>query len=108
MNIRETHRADADATQTSATRIQRKSAREARSDVPHPAPPPGQSALVMLALAIGILLMTVQLWLLTLALNLYLADIREGTIIAALISGLIFLGGLLVLRLLEQRPSQRS
>jgi len=108
VNIRETHRADVDATQASATRMQRKRARETRSDVPHAAPPPGQSALVTLALAIGILLMTVQLWLLTLALNLYLADIREGTIIAALISGLIFLGGLLVLRLLEQRPSQRS
>ncbi|HEX6966996.1 MAG TPA: hypothetical protein VF166_14485 [Gemmatimonadaceae bacterium] len=93
---------------TPAMRIHDKSAREAPRGAPHPSPPPGQSALVMLALAIGILLMTVQLWLLTLALNLYLADMREGTLIAALISGLIFLGGLVVLRLLERRPSQRD
>jgi len=71
-------------------------------------PPAGQGPLVMFALAIGILLMTVQLWLLTLALNLYLAGIREGTIIAAVISGFIFIGGLVVLRLLEQRPAQRG
>lgn len=90
------------------TRIHGESARGALRGAPHPGPPPGQSALVMLALAIGILLMTVQLWLLTLALNLYLADFREGTLIATVISGLIFVGGLIVLRLLEQRPSQRS
>ncbi|HEX5439237.1 MAG TPA: hypothetical protein VFW98_18940 [Gemmatimonadaceae bacterium] len=72
------------------------------------APPPGQGPLAMLALAVGLLLMTVQLWLLTLALNLYLAGIREGTIIAAIISGLIFLGGLLVLRLLRHRSVHRS
>lgn len=71
-------------------------------------PPAGQGPLVMLALAIGILLMTVQLWLLTLALNLYLSGVREGTLIAAVISGLIFLGGLLVLRLLWQRPRHQG
>jgi uncharacterized membrane protein YczE len=78
------------------------------TDVRTPGPPPGQGPLLLLALSIGILLMTVQLWLLTLALNLYLSGIREGTIIAAVISGLIFIGGLVVLRLLEQRPEQRS
>ena len=70
-------------------------------------PRPGEGPLVMLALAIGTLLMTVQLWLLTLALNLYLSDVREGTIIAAVISGLIFIGGLMMLRLLDRRPKPR-
>ena len=36
-------------------------------------PPPGQSPIVMAALAIGMLLMAIQLWLLTVALDLYLA-----------------------------------
>jgi hypothetical protein len=62
----------------------------------------------MLALAIGILLMTVQLWLLTLALNLYLSGVRRGAVIAAVISGLIFLGGIFVLRLLVHRPRPRA
>jgi hypothetical protein len=62
----------------------------------------------MLALAIGILLMTVQLWLLTLALNLYLSGVRRGAVIAAVISGLIFLGGIFVLRLLVHRPRRRA
>jgi hypothetical protein len=42
-------------------------------------PPPGQGGLVMLGLSIGILLMGVQLWLLTLAFNLYLRGERRGS-----------------------------
>lgn len=63
---------------------------------------PGEGGLVMLGLGIGILLMSVQLWLLTLALNLYLLGDRRGTLIAAVVSGAIFLGGLLMLRVLER------
>jgi hypothetical protein len=73
-----------------------------------PGPPPGQHGIVMLGLGIGILLMAVQLWLLTLAFNLYLAGMRRGTLIAAVISGLIFLGGLFMLRLLRRAPHHRG
>lgn len=67
-------------------------------------PSPGQSGIVMLGLAVGILLMAVQLWLLTLALNLFLLGDARGTLIAAIVSGCIFAGGLLMLRVLR-RPS---
>lgn len=65
-------------------------------------PPPGQSGLVMLGLGIGILLMSVQLWLLTLAFNLYLLGNRRGTLLAALVSGAIFAGGLGMLWVLRR------
>jgi hypothetical protein len=61
-------------------------------------------------LAIGILLLGIQLWLLTVALDLYLGG-RGGQVWSlALVSGLIFAGGLLVLWILRQRPrvSRRS
>jgi len=45
----------------------------------------------------GILLMSVQLWLLTLAFNLYLSGDRRGTLIAAIISGCVFIGGIVML-----------
>jgi hypothetical protein len=70
-------------------------------------PPPGQSVLVGLGLALGILLMSVQLWLLTLAFDLYLSGERGRTVIAAVISGLVFLGGLAMLRLLDRGPRRR-
>jgi hypothetical protein len=67
-------------------------------------PPPGQMPVVMAALSIGILLMAVQLWLLTVALELFMsgAGHRAWELTAA--SGVIFLGGLLVLWLLRARP----
>ncbi len=67
-------------------------------------PPPGQVAVVLTGLALGILLMGIQLWLLTIALDLYLAGQGTGTWLLAVISGVVFLGGLLVLRLLPRRP----
>lgn len=67
-------------------------------------PPPGQVAVVMMSLMIGILLMGIQLWLLTVALNLYLAG-RSGFLwVIGVITCLVFLGGLLILRVLERRP----
>ena len=69
-----------------------------------PVPPPGQQAVVLAALMIGLLLMGIQLWLLTVALELYLAGAGGRGWLLALVSGLIFLGGLLVLRLLGRRP----
>jgi hypothetical protein len=64
-------------------------------------------ALVLAGLAVGLLMMGIQLWLLTIALELYLAG--EGARIwqLALVSGAIFLGGLLMLRLLGRRPRVR-
>jgi hypothetical protein len=70
-------------------------------------PPPGQPALVMAGLAIGILLMGIQLWLLTIALELYLAGHGDQVWLTALVSGAIFAGGLLMLRLLRRRPRVR-
>ncbi|HEU4643381.1 MAG TPA: DUF6755 family protein [Gemmatimonadaceae bacterium] len=72
-----------------------------------PLPAPGQSGLVSFGLAIGVLLMAVQLWLLTLALNLYLLGDRRGTVYATVISGLIFAGGLIMLRVLRRTAHPR-
>jgi hypothetical protein len=70
-------------------------------------PPPGQMALVLAGLAIGLLLMGIQLWLLTIALDLYLAGAGGQAWQLALASGAIFLGGLLMLWLLGRRPRVR-
>ena len=70
-------------------------------------PPPGQMTLVLAGLAIGLLLMGIQLWLLTIALDLYLAGQGAQVWQLALVSGGIFLGGLLMLRLLGRRPRVR-
>ncbi|MCC7104027.1 MAG: hypothetical protein IT307_02695 [Chloroflexi bacterium] len=69
-----------------------------------PTPPPGQLALVLAALLLGVLLMGLQLWLLTVALELYLSGAGRQGWLLALVSGLIFGGGLLTLRVLS-RPS---
>lgn len=77
---------------------------EERGDRP---PAPGQMAMVLAALTIGILLMGIQLWLLTVALELYLSG-EEGQVWQlALVSGGIFLGGLAMLWLLGRRPEVR-
>lgn len=66
-------------------------------------PPAGLSAIFMAGLAIGVLLLGIQLWLLTLALDLYLSGQMANTWELVLISGLVFLGGLLLLRLLSRQ-----
>jgi len=60
-----------------------------------------------MSLVIGILLMGIQLWLLTVALDLYLAGSDAFLWLIGIISGLVFLGGLLMLRMLDQRPRSR-
>ena len=70
-------------------------------------PPPGRVAVVLTGLAIGILLMGIQLWLLTISLDLYLSGGGPDILVLTLISGLIFLGGLFVLRLLGRHPHLR-
>jgi hypothetical protein len=72
-------------------------------DIDRP-PPPGRQALLLAALVVGLLLMGIQLWLLTVALDMYLGGAGGGVWVLALISGLVFLGGLLALRLLERAP----
>lgn len=69
--------------------------------------PPGQAPIVLAGLAIGILLLAIQLWLLTIALELYLAGEGGRVWQTALASGAIFLGGLLMLRLLRRRAGVR-
>ena len=69
--------------------------------------PPGQAGLIMAGLTIGLLMMSIQLWLLTIALELYLAGEGDRVWLVAVISGMIFAGGLLMLRLLRRRPRVR-
>ncbi len=71
-------------------------------------PLPGQSVLVGGALAIGFLLLGLQLWVLTVALDLYLAGAGAEVWLLALVSGVIFLGGLVVLWVLRRRPHVRQ
>lgn len=73
---------------------------------PRPGPPPGQGSIMLLGVTIGVLLMAIQLWLLTLAFDLYLSGERTDTLVIAAVSGAIFLGGLLMLRL-RYRPPRR-
>ena len=63
---------------------------------------------MLTGLAIGILLMGIQLWLLTIALDLYLGGQDTYIWLLAVISGLVFLGGLLVLRVLTRRPRSQT
>jgi hypothetical protein len=69
----------------------------------NPSPTPGQQGVFMAAVIIGILLMGIQLWLLTVALDLFLGNRSNPIWPLPLVSGLIFLGGLLTLRLLKRR-----
>jgi len=68
------------------------------------APVHGQASIVLAAAFIGLILMTIQLWLLTVALDLYLGGRGKLVWQLALASGVIFVGGLLMLRLIHRRP----
>jgi hypothetical protein len=57
--------------------------------------------------AIGILLLGVQLWILTVALDLFLEGNGGQVWTLALVSGVIFAGGLAVVWLLRRRPRER-
>lgn len=76
---------------------------ETTSDIEHK-PALGQVAVVLTGLTLGIMLLGIQLWLLTIALDRYLAG--HGTDIWALviISCLVFIGGILMLLLLGRHP----
>ena len=70
-------------------------------------PPPGEAGLVGAALMIGILLLALQLWILTVALEEFQRHNDERTYILAGISAGIFAGGLAVRWLLRRTPSIR-
>ncbi len=63
-------------------------------------PRPGRQAMLLAALCIGVLLMAIQLWFLTIALDLFFSGERSGAWLLAVFSGLVFLGGIVALRLL--------
>lgn len=65
-------------------------------------------ALIMFGLSIGLVLMALQLWLLTLAYDLFSLGNRTQTAVIAGISGVIFAGGLVMLWLLERGPRGQS
>lgn len=64
---------------------------------------PGRQALLLGALMIGLIMLSMQLWLLTVALELYLSGEGEGIWGLALVSGIVFGGGLLATWLLSRR-----
>ncbi|HEX5166545.1 MAG TPA: hypothetical protein VFV93_14170 [Thermomicrobiales bacterium] len=75
---------------------------------PERRPPPGQAGLALLGLAVGVTLISIQLWLLTLAFDLYKFDEDTDAILAAAFSGLVFFGGLAMLHILDRRPRRRG
>ena len=81
---------------------------DANSMPSSPLSPPGRGPLALAALAVGLLLMAIQLWLLTVALELLLSGHGREAWPLALISGLIFCGGLGILWLLRSHPRLRS
>jgi len=87
---------------------QRHRERARQAIAPERRPPPGQAAIALFGLAVGITLMTIQLWLLTLAFDLYMLDQDTDAILAAAFSGLVFLGGLIMLHFLDRRPRRRG
>ncbi|MDQ3856640.1 MAG: hypothetical protein M3281_09650 [Chloroflexota bacterium] len=82
-------------------------ARRQLDSEPDTPPAPGQGPLIMTGLVIGVLLMGIQLWLLTVALELFLGGEGESVWQLALASGVIFLGGLTMLWALRRRPRVR-
>jgi hypothetical protein len=64
--------------------------------------------MLLAALTIGALLLAMQLWLLTVALEIYLNGNDEAGIwVLAGLSGLVFVGGVLVIRMLSRRARLR-
>jgi len=69
--------------------------------------PPGENGLVSAGLAIGILLMGIQLWILTVALEHFQQHEYPPIYALAGVSALIFAGGILMLWLLRKTPAIR-
>jgi hypothetical protein len=69
---------------------------------------PGRRALLLAAVLTGVLLLAIQLWLLTIALDLFLGGHGSEIWGLALISGLIFAGGVGTFVLLRRNSPRRS
>jgi hypothetical protein len=69
-----------------------------------PIVPPGREALLTAAVAIGIVLLAIQLWLLTVALDIYLAGDRGQLWVLAVLSGVVFVGGIVAIRVISRGP----
>lgn len=65
---------------------------------------PGRQALLLGALVLGLLMMGIQLWLLTVALELYLGGEGDSIWGLAVSSGILFAGGLFAVWLLSRSP----
>jgi hypothetical protein len=85
-------------------------AREARSSQRELEPriAPGRRSLLLAAVMIGVLLLAIQLWLLTIALDLFLGGRGAEIWSLAIISGLIFAGGLAAYRVLRSNAPPRG
>ncbi len=68
---------------------------------------PGRQALLTAALVIGLVMLSIQLWLLTVALELFLSGDGDTVWGLAIASGLVVAGGLLATWLLSRRPEIR-
>jgi hypothetical protein len=71
-----------------------------------PTPAPGRRSLTLAAVVLGALILALQLWLLTTALDLYLAGDGDVVWQLAVASGVFFAGGLLAL-MLTRRAATR-
>jgi hypothetical protein len=60
-------------------------------------PAPGRRSIILAAVVLGALILALQLWLLTTALDLYLAGDGDVVWQLAVVSGFFFAGGLLAL-----------
>ena len=84
--------------------IERIVARPTRVPVAQPPRPvPGREALLLGALAIGLMLLAIQLWLLTVALEMFLAGDGDTVWGLAVGSGIVFAGGLIAVAVLSRR-----
>ncbi len=68
---------------------------------------PWAGPILATALMLGLVLMGIQLWLLTVALDLFLAGRTDGLLRLAGASAAVFAGGVIVLRLLRA-PARRE
>ena len=63
---------------------------------------PGRQALLLGALLVGLIMLSIQLWLLSIALELYLSGNGDEVWGLALASGVVFAGGLMATRVLSR------
>ncbi len=63
---------------------------------------PGRQALLLAAATIGLVMLALQLWFLTIALDLFYLREQSGAWALAVLSGLVYVGGLLALGMFEK------